>query len=239
MRRPSKAPSVLCYALAALTLASLLFLRGRGIDLPTIQLAVLIVSSAFIYAGGVFLCRRSPDEEKIMRRHVAVIFALYILLLVNFTFFDGSFGRNGSILSSASFSEYFRMRGNVVPFRMIYRQTKALIAGNYSLKNYLVNIAGNVAAFAPFAVFLPLLFKKCAKLRHFLPVVTLIIFSVEAIQIALRVGSFDVDDYILNISGALILFALLSTKTGKKITRRILRPHGDKNTEIKTEQDMT
>ncbi len=50
---------------------------------------------------------------------------------------------------------------------MIYRQTKALIAGNYLPRHFIVNVAGNLAAFAPFALFLPVCFKKCRRFGVF------------------------------------------------------------------------
>ena len=50
------------------------------------------------------------------------------------------------------------------------------------------------------------------------------ILAVEICQLLLRVGSFDVDDYILNILGALILFGILATKAGKKLKARIMDP---------------
>ena len=232
--RVNRTPAAFFYALAALTLASAAFLRARDLDSPLIQLAALTVSSVFIYAGGVFICRGASDPERIMKRHVAAIFALYLVLLVNFTIFDGHFGRMPEErLSEATFAEYFRERGNLVPFRMIYRETKALIAGNYLPRHFIVNVLGNLAAFAPFALFLPLLFKKCEKFGVFFAVLSAVILAVETCQLLTRAGSFDVDDYILNMLGAAILFGLFATKRGKKIKERILDPL-NKNTKNRT-----
>ena len=58
------------------------------------------------------------------------------------------------------------------------------------------------------SVYLACMFKK----SRFLPINLLVIFAVlitvEALQIVTRLGSFDIDDLILNMLGALIGFAL-------------------------------
>ncbi len=225
MKKYSKVPSAVLYALGAASLAVPFFFVSHGYVSALIQLAALTAASVFIWLGGAAYCRGAEKPDTIMRRHVAVIFALYLALLVNFTFFDGNFGRAAEErFSSMSLSEYFEQRGNLVPFRTVSRMTKALIAGNYNASHYAVNIAGNLAAFAPFALFLPLLFKKCGKLVVFFAATSAAILAVEICQLLLRVGSFDVDDYILNILGALILFGILATKAGKKLKARIMDP---------------
>ena len=225
IKRSSSAPSAVCYALAAAALVAAVFLRARELDSPLVQLAVLIVSSVLIYAGGVFMCRGTADPVRVMKRHLAAIFVLYLALLVNFTIFDGHFGRvSDGGEAGIPFSEYFSRRVNLVPFRMIYRQTKALVAGNYLPRHFVVNVIGNLAAFAPFALFLPVFFKKCRRFGVFFVVLSAIILAVETCQLLTRVGSFDVDDYILNMLGAALLFGLLATKRGKKIRERMLDP---------------
>jgi len=65
----------------------------------------------------------------------------------------------------------------------------------------LINLLGNVVAFLPFGYFLPSLSKKN---RNFI-YVTLLSFEfslmIECIQLFSKVGSFDVDDLILNTLG--------------------------------------
>ena len=68
----------------------------------------------------------------------------------------------------------------------------------------MLNLVGNIVAFLPFGFFLPILYPRC---RSFLRTV---FFSfecsliVETIQLVSKVGSFDVDDMLLNtVGGAL------------------------------------
>ncbi len=218
-----------CYITAAVLLLSLIPLRFAELDHPLIQLAAVVLASLLIWTGGYFRCTSGAGDKSVMKKHLAVIFVLYVMLLVNFTIFDGHFGRiAGDEMSSVSFSEYFAQRGNLIPFRMIYRQTKALIAGTYLPKHFIVNVIGNLAAFAPFSFFLPLFFKKCRKFIVFFAILSAIILSVETCQILTRAGSFDVDDYILNMLGAAILFGLLATRRGNRIKERITDPQNKK-----------
>ncbi|AIQ46843.1 hypothetical protein R70723_13890 [Paenibacillus sp. FSL R7-0273] len=70
-----------------------------------------------------------------------------------------------------------------------------------SFTGRLINLAGNVIVFIPFGVFIPLV---QARLRN---VFTLTLWAVpsilllETLQMLLRVGSFDVDDLLLNLMG--------------------------------------
>lgn len=77
----------------------------------------------------------------------------------------------------------------------------------------LVNLLGNVAAFLPFGFFLPALNEKNRSFFH----VTLMSFEfsllIECIQLFSKVGSFDVDDMILNtLGGSLGFLCFLAAK---------------------------
>ncbi len=145
-----------------------------------------------------------------------VLFALYLAFLLYLTLI-------GRTPSYASVAECFRERGNLIPFHTIIRQTSALIGCRYSVRLYVMNVAGNLAAFAPFGFFLPALFPKCRKFLPFFLILSLSIVAVEIAQLLFRVGSLDVDDYILNSAGAVAVFLLLKTRPGRALTSRIYR----------------
>ena len=182
----------------------------RGNDRPLFQLAFALALSAAVYFSG-FFYERASGKRGAVKLSLRIILAIYLILFVNFTIFDGHFGRSASErAASMTLAEYFEARGNVIPFKMIYRQTKGLIAGTYALKSYVVNIAGNLGATFPLGILLPLASKKCRRFPIFFAISSLIIVAVETSQLLLRVGSFDVDDYILNIIGAVAGYAILS-----------------------------
>lgn len=146
-----------------------------------------------------------------MRRKLyLLLFAAYLLFLLDLVFFAEYFGRT-QIGQEYSY--------NLIPFREIGR-----FAAMWSVPRYrfaaLYNLAGNVAAFLPFGLFLPLLWKRT---RHFVTVVLCTLcfsLAIETVQLIFRVGSFDVDDLILNTlggaAGYLLYFAwaLIRRKRG-------------------------
>ena len=114
---------------------------------------------------------------------------IYLILLIYFLFFAESYGRGAA-------EEY---RYNLVPFREIQRYLLyPHILGTYAV---LTNLVGNVAGFLPFGAILPVLKRN---MRSFWKVLLLSFeFSavIEVTQLLTRVGSFDVDDIILNTAG--------------------------------------
>lgn len=122
-----------------------------------------------------------------------LLFAVYLAMLCYFLFFAESMGR--------TFSER-QYHYNLLPFKEItrfwkYRQTLGFVS-------VALNLAGNVVAFIPFGTFLPGIFVRCR--RFFLTTLLSFEFSlcVEVIQLIWKVGSFDVDDILLNTLGGMI-----------------------------------
>ncbi|MBR6917735.1 MAG: VanZ family protein [Clostridia bacterium] len=226
-RRAYRRRAAACFTVSALLFAGVICLYFLRHPSPPLQVTLALVISAAIYLGAYFAAGAYPEKQgAIMRKALIIIFALYVLLLLNFTIFDDYFGRSVNASESGfTLSEYFEHKANLVPFRMIVRQTKALVNGRYSVGFFIINILGNLAALAPFALFLPALFKKCKKWPRFLIVMTAIIFTIETLQFFTRTGSLDIDDYILNLSGAAAAFALVSTKRGKRFIEKIMAPN--------------
>ncbi|MEK3914860.1 VanZ family protein [Paenibacillus sp. FSL H7-0331] len=96
---------------------------------------------------------------------------------------------------------------NLVPFKTISNYITGF--HHYNLDTWVINLFGNVAAFVPFGFLVPLVFPG---VRSYLQIITrffLALLAVESIQWLFHVGSFDVDDILLNIIGGLIGFAML------------------------------
>lgn len=137
-----------------------------------------------------------------------VLFLLYLVLLIYFLFFAESYGRG---YEERSYSY------NLVPFLEMkrfwtYRKQLGFLA-------VFTNLAGNVIGFVPFGAILPILYRNARNMFK----ITFLAFEcsllVECTQLIFRVGSFDVDDLILNTLGGFLgyLIYLICDKTRRKI----------------------
>ena len=122
-----------------------------------------------------------------------VCFLAYLLLLSYVLFFSELFGRTDSS------QEY---RYNLILFQEINRYYGiGERTGSWLL--FILNVCGNVAVFIPLGLFSPVLFKQCKNMFFMVLLSMEISLFVEVTQLITRVGSFDVDDILLNAIGGL------------------------------------
>ena len=62
--------------------------------------------------------------------------------------------------------------------------------------------------FVPLGLLMPTIWRSLTSLLRFIICMTEMIVSIELIQLFTLLGSFDIDDYILNIIGTLIGFVI-------------------------------
>ena len=126
-----------------------------------------------------------------------VLFGIYLMGLCYFLFFAENYGREFG-------QEIYRY--NLIPFKEIERFWKHRdILGIHSL----YNLAGNIFGFVPAGFFIPILWKKRRGFFFTIYVTFEMSLLVEILQLSFRVGSFDVDDLILNTLGGIIGYGLL------------------------------
>lgn len=135
-----------------------------------------------------------------IHRFLIVLFMLYIAAMAYLLFFSEQLNRtNGNY-------EY-----NLVLLKEIKRGFWCYRNG---MKGYfLLNVVMNVVAFMPFGFLLPLIHSGHRKFSHIVFLGFEMTLFIELVQLLLRVGSFDVDDILLNMTGAILgflLFKLLS-----------------------------
>lgn len=131
------------------------------------------------------------------RRHIVagVLFLLYFMVLFYFLFFSEEMGR--------TYSER-AYHYNLVPLKEIGRFLKYWKV--LGMKAVLLNIVGNVLAFVPFGAFLPIFSARSRKLWRTTYYSFELSLLVEVLQLIFRVGSFDVDDLLLNTLGGMLGF---------------------------------
>jgi glycopeptide antibiotics resistance protein len=108
---------------------------------------------------------------------------------------------------------YKNLSPNFVPFETIERY---IINYEYfNFNNWFANIFGNIIAFIPLGILLPLILKK-KKNKDIILYFFLIIISIEVVQITFGIGRFDVDDIILNFLGTMLGFLLILFSSKRK-----------------------
>lgn len=140
----------------------------------------------------------SVQFKKSARMLCVALFYLYLFYLTYLLFLSPSYGRTLGVPR-----EY-----NLLPFKTI---SNYIIYREYVNTNILIiNIIGNVVAFMPMGFFIPILFRKKRSFWKVILFSALISLFVELLQFKLVVGSFDVDDIILNTLGGAIGFVIFN-----------------------------
>ena len=152
-------------------------------------------------------------KKRLLTRFGWILFYLYIILLFYFLFLSERYGR-------AHPSD--ELRYNLV----LFMEIKRFIQYRHVLgfENFVVNILGNVIAFAPFGFLLPILKENY---RNFFVITFISMFfslSIELIQLTTRVGIFDVDDILLNTVGGVLGYIIFLVFNG---IRKIIKHRSD------------
>jgi len=134
---------------------------------------------------------------------IIISFLIYICVL-----YFVLFSRRGGTGFSMPTMQYLRFNANFIPFKTIWTYLNMLTDGGVFTKIAIENLAGNLFLFLPLGFYFPFLMQKMKRLGFFMISVAGLIIAVEVMQGLTRLGSIDVDDLILNLSGALIGFVL-------------------------------
>ena len=155
----------------------------------------------------------SIDRYFITKCILICLFLIYTFIVIDFTLINGSFGRNISsnifLADSVARNEYFAEKINFIPFATVKLFINAYKSGILDTYIVLENIFGNLLVFMPFAFFVPNIFKRINSAPKFFIFISVCVLVIELMQIVLLTGSADIDDFILNVSGAMILYWVL------------------------------
>jgi glycopeptide antibiotics resistance protein len=137
--------------------------------------------------------------KKRLKRAGWLLFYLYIILLSYFLFFSEHYGRGYAVENYRYNLQFFKEIERFI----LYRE-------QLGFESFIVNILGNILAFAPFGFLLPLIHKRYRRFFKIMFLSLLFSLTVEAIQLYLKVGIFDVDDLLLNTLGGLLGYLVFS-----------------------------
>jgi len=150
------------------------------------------------------------NEKRLMILMHCVVFMIYLMNLSYELFLDPSIRVAGS-----------GVHYNLVPFITIKLYMSAYKAGTLSYRTIFMNLAGNMILFMPFGYFIYVLFPRCRNFFRYFIVMFISIALVEIIQVIGYVGTGDIDDLILNLSGTLILYIVMCLPLFKRYLKTI------------------
>ena len=144
----------------------------------------------------------STRHARIIRTFGKVLFVLYIVFLVYFLFLAEWYGRTGT-------GEDYRYNLE------LFREIRRFITYREQLRMFAVfaNLIGNILIFVPYGFFISM----AAERRGFFKTLFCsfgLSLCVELVQLVTRVGSFDVDDILLNTIGGILGYILFAICNG-------------------------
>lgn len=145
------------------------------------------------------MSRRDWLHSKRMRAVMITLAVIYALIMCSLLFFRGR-------------SQGLNYQYNLVPMETIgpliwHRE-------HFTTDTWVKNLFGNIVLFIPLGIWIPWLFRRYRSWAKLTSIVVLILLLVETVQLITRVGTFDVDDIILNTAGAWIGFGGFRRFTG-------------------------
>lgn len=156
------------------------------------------------------------NRSFVSRIILILLFVIYTLTVIDFTLINDNFGRNISsnifLAEKQQVAEYIAQKVNIIPFATVKLFINAYKQGSLDTHVVFENIIGNFFVFMPFALFIPIIFKKINSAFKFFVVIAVFVATVEILQLVFITGSADVDDFILNVGGAMAAYGILSIR---------------------------
>lgn len=126
-----------------------------------------------------------------------ILFVLYLMLLITIIFFKYGFSMSLVLLQETD----RLVMSNFIPLKTIIHYCRTS-----SIDLTIREVLGNIIAFTPMGFLLPFLFNRIKGVVKISIISFIISLFFEVIQLITNLGSFDVDDMILNVLGAIIGF---------------------------------
>ena len=191
----------------------------------TVTLGGFAIPIFLIIATMIVEIKKSKDiQEKNQIRNfwLKILFIIYLLLLITILFLKNEY-RMGGFEDINTFSNEHFETINIIPFATIIGYISGLLFEDININIVVINLATNLLLFAPMGFFIPILFdKKVKNIKQFGMVMGLITILVEILQFITYSGSTDIDDIILNTTGAIIIYMLMKTKFVKKLLDKVI-----------------
>lgn len=158
-----------------------------------------IKASRYLCATAVY---GESAMKKLLRPLFFITFGIYCFILLSLLLL------NRASLYTRDFTEYAQNSVNLIPFQTLMELFRRHAEQSINTDIVFDNAVGNFLLFFPMGVYLPCMDQNTRKLPRLLLTVFLIVLLLETLQLVFRVGSFDVDDILLNVAGAAAGFGI-------------------------------
>lgn len=152
---------------------------------------------------------------KIVKLIVWASFLVYLAVVAALVLFS----RYRVGFDDLSIWEYARFHMNIIPFKTILGYIKVYFDGSMSKSIPVRNLVGNLLLFFPWGIYLPLLSQKMKQWKIYMVITVATLLGIELVQFFAKYGSFDIDDLILNLAGAMLGFFMWKTRILKWVER--------------------
>ncbi len=143
---------------------------------------------------------KTPKKRTLTSKVLFVLYSAAMLWLL--------FCRSPGWVEGLNYREQLLANINMVPFYTIQNYWRVVFnrTNDTALLHCIINLGGNVLLFIPAGVLLPKLWPIQRNFFRFIVTCAGIMFLIEALQLFTLLGSFDIDDLILNLSGMTLGF---------------------------------
>lgn len=162
---------------------------------------IIILSAAF----GVFFWICGTEFEK--RAKTFQMMLLFASVVYGICLFAVLFGSVDVTRKNAGIQSY-----SLVPFRTIREYIHASQSGTISRSVVFENLIGNLLLFCPAGFIAPFILDFLRDKKWFCLCMIAMLCGIELLQLLTSRGSMDIDDVILNFTGALIVYLLAWNK---------------------------
>jgi glycopeptide antibiotics resistance protein len=151
--------------------------------------------------------------KKLLRPLFYVTFGIYCIVLLSLLLL------NRSSLYTKDFTEYARNCVNLIPFQTLFELFRRNAEQSINTDIVFDNAVGNFLLFLPMGFCLPCMSQNAKKLPRLLLSIFLLVLLIETLQLVFRVGSFDVDDILLNVAGSAVGYSIWRIEVVQRMLR--------------------
>ena len=160
----------------------------------------------------IFTCEALENEKTknvIVKTTMICTFVVYLITYFGFLFLIKAYSNHDMFSFTYNRNWLKDALPGLIPFKSTAKMIYETLFGNRAFSRTALEIGGNMLALVPFAFFLPAMFKNMRHFDSFLPMMVFISVATEIFQGMFGLGSCQIDDFILGVGTACLVFYIL------------------------------